>query len=37
MKISGFLSKNFLVFGGEIFYMFEKACFRNIGYTLYRT
>ena len=28
-KISGFLSENFWVFGDEIFYIFEKACFRN--------
>ena len=28
-KISEFLSENFHVFGGEIFNIFEKACFRN--------
>ena len=25
-----FLSENFQFFGGEIFYVFEKACFRNV-------
>ena len=29
-----FLSENFQFFGGEIFYIFEKACFRN-GIRLY--
>ena len=28
-KISEFLSENFQFFGGEIFYIFEKAYFRN--------
>ena len=28
-KVSEFLSENFSVFGGEIFNIFEKACFRN--------
>ena len=28
-KISEFLSENFQYFGGEIFYIFEKVCFRN--------
>ena len=28
-KISEFLSENFQMFGGEIFNIFEYACFRN--------
>ena len=28
-KISDFLFENLLFFGGEIFYIFEYACFRN--------
>ena len=28
-NITVFLSENFSVFGGEIFNIFEKACFRN--------
>ena len=30
MKISEFLSEIFSVFGGETFYIFEEACFRNV-------
>ena len=29
MKISEFLIGKFLVFDGEIFYIFEQVCFRN--------
>ena len=28
-KISEFFILKFSIFGGEIFYIFEKACFRN--------
>ena len=29
-KYQSFLSENFSVFGGESFYIFEFACFRNV-------
>ena len=29
-KISAILSENFQCFGGEIFNIFEQACFRNV-------
>ena len=28
-NIRAFLSENFQFFGGEIYYIFEQACFRN--------
>ena len=30
MKNTRFLPEKMSVFGGEIFYIFEKACFRNV-------
>ena len=34
-NIRGFLSENFQCFGGEIFYIFELASFRNESLTLW--